>query len=90
MLNTFDYYEKELSYYIKRYNEALSRHDIRTAMSICQYNIDPMLNKYKLALWSRNILDQSFIHYCNNNSQTIIIYISFHRKVLGSPVFYKR
>lgn len=87
MLNTFDYYEKEILYHIDKYNKALNGNNIPGALWICQNNINPLLNKYKLALWSRNILDTSFIHYCGDNSQTTVIYISFHRKVLGNPNF---
>lgn len=87
MLNTFDYYEKELLYHIEKYNEAINGGNLRGALWICQNNIDPLLAKYKLALWSGNILDESFIWYCRRNSQTFAIYISFNRKVLGNPNF---
>lgn len=87
MLNTFDYYEKEILYHIDKYNKALNGGNISGAIWICQNNINPLLNKYKRALWSRNILDESFIQYCGDGSQTSVIYISFHRKVLGNPNF---
>lgn len=77
-----EHYEKQLSFYIKEYNQCILINDIRNASGIFQYNIRPTLSKYKQALWSKQFLNDQGILYYNSDSLPIAIYLSMDRAVL--------